>query len=87
VKRLIGRPQESTQSERKSTPRFEKGLNFLICHIDFIDIIVFQQHEKIHVKVDFLYARNTQVRLTDKFLIKSEELNLTAACADLHGFF
>jgi len=45
VKRLIGRPQESTQSERRSTPRFEKGLYFLICHLDFIDIIVFQQHE------------------------------------------
>ncbi|AVK84338.1 hypothetical protein C3943_12555 [Lysinibacillus sp. B2A1] len=44
VKRLIGRPQESTQSERRSTPRFEKGLYFLICHLDFIDIIVFQQH-------------------------------------------
>jgi len=56
VKRLIGRPQEamlcakakrqrqSTQLERRSTPRFEKGLNFLICHIDFIDIVVFQQH-------------------------------------------
>jgi len=46
VKRLIGRPQESTQSERRSTPRFEKGLYFLICHLDFIDIIVFQQHER-----------------------------------------
>jgi len=45
VKRLIGRPQESTQSERRSTPRFEKGLYFLICHLDVIDIIVFQQHE------------------------------------------
>ena len=45
VKRLIGRPQESTQSERKSTSRFEKGLYFLICHLDFIDLIVFQQHE------------------------------------------
>jgi len=29
VKRLIGRPQESTQSERRSTPRFEKGHTFL----------------------------------------------------------
>ena len=46
VKRLIGRPQESAQSERRSTPRFEKGLYFLICHLDFIDIIVFQQHER-----------------------------------------
>ena len=51
VKRLIGRPQEALlcakakrQLERRSTPRFEKGLNFLICHIDFIDIVVFQQH-------------------------------------------
>jgi len=44
VKRLIGRPQESTQSERKSTSRFDKGLYFFICHLDFIDIIVFQQH-------------------------------------------
>jgi len=37
---------QSTQSERRSTPRFEKGLYFLICHLDFLDIIVFQQHEK-----------------------------------------
>jgi len=44
VKRLIGRPQESTLSERRSTPRFEKGQYFLICHLHFIDIIVFQ-HE------------------------------------------
>ena len=36
VKRLIGRPQESTQSERRSTPRFEKRLYFLICHLDVI---------------------------------------------------
>ena len=36
-------PQESTQSERRSTPRFEKGLYFLNCHLDFIDIIVYQQ--------------------------------------------
>jgi len=61
VKRLIGRPQEallcakakrqrqSTQSERRSTSRFEKGLYFLICHLDFIDIIVFQQHAKTNV--------------------------------------
>ncbi|MGE7804875.1 hypothetical protein, partial [Lysinibacillus sp. NPDC096215] len=32
-------------SERRSTPRFEKELYFFICHLDFIDIIVFQQHE------------------------------------------
>ena len=38
------RQLQSTQSERRSTPRFEKGLYFLICHLDFIDIIVFQQH-------------------------------------------
>jgi len=49
VKRLIGRPQESTQSERRSTPRFEKGLYFLICHLDFIDLIVFQQHEAMRL--------------------------------------
>jgi len=40
------RQLQSTQLERRSTPRFEKGLYFLICHLDFIDIIVFQQHER-----------------------------------------
>jgi len=39
------RQLQSTQLERRSTPRFEKGLYFLICHLDFIDIIVFQQHD------------------------------------------
>jgi len=43
------RQLQSTQSERKSTPRLEKGLYFLICHLDFIDIIVFQQHENLLV--------------------------------------
>jgi len=41
------RQLQSTQSERRSTPRFKKGLCFLICHLDFIDIKVFQQHEKL----------------------------------------
>ncbi|MGE7806025.1 hypothetical protein, partial [Lysinibacillus sp. NPDC096215] len=40
------RQQQSTQSERRSTPRFEKRLYFLSCHLDVIDIIVFQQHDK-----------------------------------------
>jgi len=31
------RQLQSTQSEWRSTPRFEKGLYFLICHLDFID--------------------------------------------------
>jgi len=29
VKRLIGRPQESAQLERKSTPRFDQELHFI----------------------------------------------------------
>jgi len=52
------RQLQSTQSERRSTPHFEKGLYFLICHIDFINIIVFQQHEKIthyFLMSDFLH--------------------------------
>ncbi|MGA3676292.1 hypothetical protein ACPCXF_14520 [Lysinibacillus agricola] len=40
VKRLIGRPQESAQSERKSTPHFAEEPYF-----NFIDITVFQ-HKK-----------------------------------------
>jgi len=39
------RQLQSTQAERRLTRRFEKGIYFLICHLDFIDIIVFQQHE------------------------------------------
>ncbi|MGE7112820.1 hypothetical protein, partial [Lysinibacillus sp. NPDC047702] len=66
----IGRPQESTQSERRSTPRFEKGLYFLICHLDFVDIIVFQQHDHSSCcygsfKWEIMFVEITRILLTD----------------------
>ena len=61
VKRLIGRPQESTQSERRSTSRFEKSLYFLICHLDFIDIIVFQHYETSFSSLLFLSIHRNRI--------------------------
>uniref|UniRef100_UPI002579B7F0 hypothetical protein n=1 Tax=Lysinibacillus sp. UBA6686 TaxID=1946776 RepID=UPI002579B7F0 len=43
------RQLQSTQAVRRLTRRFKKGIYF--CHLDFIDIIVFQQHELINLEL------------------------------------
>jgi len=40
----IGRPQESTQPERKSTPRYEKESHTFLTEIPFNFLTISQQH-------------------------------------------
>ena len=67
AKRLIGRPQESAQPERKSTPRYAEKPYFFNKTSNFIEVIVEVEAHNISAST-FLYKKFL-TSLKQKFII------------------